>query len=111
MTIGFGDIALATLFLACVLFISYALTYFSQKFVPSNNSRRLTIEIAKEEVKERKKLLSDLENFSDYLTVTMTEKRDNGNFCIHMDIRVTAKKTEELEDFLLNEDAVVSYSL
>lgn len=111
MAIGFGEIYIALVFLAVTLLIIYGLQYLGNRFVPNNNNRYLSIEIKKELLKDRKKILHQLEQFSDFQTVTKTEKKENGNFCIDLDIQLKESKTEELEDFLLANGSIETYSL
>lgn len=111
MAVGFGEIYIAAIFLVSTLLIIYGMYYVGKLIVPSNNSRYLIIEIVSQHIAERKKILKQLDHFTDYQTVTKTEKKDNGNFSMHIDVQITTRKTEELEDFLLNSNYIESYSL
>lgn len=111
MAIGFGEFYIGTVFLIFTLMIIYLLQYFGNVFIPNNNSRLLSMEISKNHLSQRKQILEALEVFTDYQRVNKTEKRESGNLCIGLDIQVKATQIEELEDFLLNNEYIYTYSL
>lgn len=111
MAIGFGEFYIGTVFLIFTLMIIYLLQYFGNVFIPNNNSRLLSMEISKNHLSQRKQILEALEVFTDYQRVNKTEKRESENLCIGLDIQVKATQIEELEDFLLNNEYIYTYSL
>lgn len=111
MAIGFGEFYIALSFLIVTLFVSYGLGFLGKKIISSSNTRLLSMEIKKEYAAERLKILHSLEQFSTFQTVSKTEKKENGNIALGIDINVKQSQMEEFENFLISHEAVECFEI
>ena len=111
MAIGFGEFYIALSFLIVTLFVSYGLGFLGKKIISSTNTRLLSLEIKKEYAAERLKILHSLEQFSTFQTVSKTEKKENGNIALGIDINVKQSQMEEFENFLISHEAVECFEI
>lgn len=111
MAIGFGEFYIALSFLITTLVVIYGLSFLGKALVPNNNTRFLIFEIRKEFAGKRTEILDDLEKFSKFQSVNKTEKKENGNVALSVDISLKQRQTEELENFLLDHPAIESFQL
>ncbi len=111
MAIGFGEFYIALSFLITTLVVIYGLSFLGKALVPNNNTRFLIFEIRKKFAGKRTEILDDLEKFSKFQSVNKTEKKENGNVVLSVDISLKQRQTEELENFLLDHPAIESFQL
>lgn len=111
MEIGFGEFYIALSFLLVTLFVSYGLGYVGKRIILNTNTRLLTVEIKKEYAAERLKILTSLEHYSTYQTVSRTEKKENGNIALGIDINVKQSQMEEFENFLIGHEAIECFEI
>ena len=111
MAIGFGEFYIALSFLITTLVVIYGLSFLGKALVPNNNTRFLIFEIRKKFAGKRTEILDDLEKFSKFQSVNKTEKKENGNVALSVDISLKQRQTEELENFLLDHPAIESFQL
>ena len=110
MSIGFGEIALGFIFLAISFVVIYIARYFNNFFIPQHTSKLLKYEISMGEKEVRKEISADILKIADEIHKVITEKRDQQLF-ITLDINIREKKLKELEEYLLKNDKIKSFTL
>ncbi len=111
MAIGFGEFYIALSFLCVTLFVIYGLSWLGKLMIANTNTRLLSMEIKKEFAGDRTKILDSLETYSTFQSVNKTEKKENGNVALGVDISVKQSQIEELENFLLTHEAIECFEI
>lgn len=111
MAIGFGEIYIALIFLISDLIIIYFFGKMVSVYSPNYNHRTLTIEMTHEDADRRGEVLKELGAYTEFQGVTRIEKMAEGNFFVYLDIKIEGEQVEELEDFLLHHDRIISFSM
>ncbi|MDO4232797.1 MAG: MgtC/SapB family protein [Lautropia sp.] len=111
MAIGFGEFYIALIFLLSNLIIIYFFGSMVTFYMPNFNHRSLSVEIASEFAMERDKLLKSLQEYTEFQEVIKLEKTQEGSTFVHLDIKVKEAQVEELENFLLQNERIVSFSM
>ncbi|MDO4769472.1 MAG: MgtC/SapB family protein [Brachymonas sp.] len=111
MAIGFGEVYIALIFLLSDLIVIYFFGRMVKAYSPNYNHRSLVIEVPQQYAMERHALLQELQTYTDYQEQSKLEKSENGQFFMHLDIKVEAAQLQPLEDFLLKHPKIASFSL
>lgn len=111
MAIGFGEFYLAGMFLVAVLVVIYFLGGVVASWMPNFNHRSLVVEMSEDSAVKRTDFLDDLDRFTDHQDVTKLERQQDGRCLIYLDIKTKRDHILELENFLLSDRRVLTFSL
>ncbi|MDO5102687.1 MAG: MgtC/SapB family protein [Lautropia sp.] len=111
MAIGFGELYIALIFLISNMVIIYFFGNMVTAYSPNYNHRTLVIEVSKDDALKRAALMKELEAFTDHQGLTRVEKTGEGKFFMYLDIKIEENHVEELEDFLLKHEKILSFSM
>lgn len=109
MSIGFGEIYIAFTFLASALIIIYSARYLTKYFLPQFHNKLLKFNLSQEDFFKKKLIIEDLKEFSKDVTEVSLEKIGN-YFVVSLDIHISTKEMEKLENYLINHQEVESFS-
>ncbi|WP_346236847.1 MgtC/SapB family protein [Niabella insulamsoli] len=110
MTIGFGEVYLALIFLGVALMLIYFGSIVNRFFPSYKLSRMLMISLSKTEAESRKQLLKQMKA----MLVKIEERKliaRGEHLFIYFDITVRTSKLKLFEDFLINEKQIIEFEL
>jgi putative Mg2+ transporter-C (MgtC) family protein len=110
MAIGFGEFYLAGTFIAAALFIIFSSKWINNVFKPRRQSRDLIFEMEKQNSHYKQNILSDISGYGIKLEEKKLELKDN-RVVISVEATINTKKMKWLEDYLVNNEHIVAFSL
>lgn len=110
MAIGFGEIYLAGTFIAAALFIIFSSKWINKIFKPRKQSHDLVVEIEKQNRHYRQNIISDIRGQGIQLEEKRLELTDN-KIIVSIEASIGTKKMKWLEEYLVNNEHIVAFSL
>ena len=110
MSIGFGEIVLAFIFLAFAFLVIYSAVFLNRFILPQYTSRMLTLEINIENIRQRREIISEMEKIARKVIEVNFEKR-NELIIINAELHINEKDIPDLEDFLLKNKNIRGFQL
>lgn len=110
MSIGFGYLYPAAIFLAVAMIVIYAGNYFNGLFPSGKMSKKLSVTMHLNDFEKRDEIINELQNFVTRKEVKKVTQKDNFVTML-VDITFEKDRLKELEDFLLQEKEIVQFEL
>lgn len=111
MAIGFGEFYLASLFVMVTLTIVYGTQVIGKYFIPNNILKSLQIEIAPDYIQDRSQIIQEIAQFTIFQTITKVQRLENNHLAVEMDVQIQKDNAKALEDFLIRNNQIVSFTL
>lgn len=109
MSIGFGEVYTAGVFLACALLVINTFGYITKYFMPQHQNKVLKIELAEVNFSKKKTIVEDLKKLAANVEELGTIK-EGGSLLLTLELHVSAKDVDQLENYLFTSKDIVSFS-
>lgn len=110
MAIGFGEFYLAATFIAAALFIIIASKWINKIFKTRKQNRELVFELEKINSHYRQNILTDFSMQGIQVDEKKIELKDN-TVIVFVEVTIHTKKFKWLQEYLLNNEHIISFSL
>ena len=110
MSIGFGEIVLAFVFLAFAFFVIYSSSFINRFFLPQHSNKMLIFEMDLKNAEKRTEILSQIEKFSKSVKELGIERR-NESIQINAEVHLHDSEIKNLENYLLANPYLRSFQL
>ena len=110
MAIGFGEFYLAATFIGAALLILYSSKWINKLFRPRKQQRDLIIEIENKDLFQKQNILNDISGQGIKLEEKKLELRDN-RIIVSIETTLQIRKLKWLEEYLVNNEHIVAFSL
>ena len=109
MSIGFGEIYIAFTFLMGALIVIYISKLLTKHFLAYHHNKILKFKILADSFDQKKNIVADINNIAKKGYQIAMEKREN-YILVSMDLHITNKQIETLENYLISNANVDSFS-
>lgn len=109
MSIGFGEIYIAFVFLLVALVVMYVSKVLSKHFLSYHHNRILKFKIPSAQFVQKKVIVREIKKISKVAYQIAMEKKEDF-IVVTMDLHITNKQIDELEIYLIGNENVESFS-
>lgn len=109
MSIGFGEIYIAFVFLLVALVVMYVSKVLSKHFLSYHHNRILKFKIPSAQFVQKKVIVREIKKISKVAYQIAMEKKEDF-IVVTMDLHITNKQIDELEIYLIENENVESFS-
>lgn len=109
MSIGFGEIYIAFVFLLVALVVMYVSKVLSKHFLSYHHNRILKFKIPSAQFVQKKVIVREIKKISKVAYQIAMEKKEDF-IVVTMDLHITNKQIDELEIYLIKNENVESFS-
>lgn len=109
MSIGFGEIYIAFVFLLVALVVMYVSKVLSKHFLSYHHNRILKFKIPSAQFVQKKVIVREIKKISKVAYQIAMEKKEDF-IVVTMDLHITNKQIDELEIYLIENESVESFS-
>ncbi|WP_313502909.1 MgtC/SapB family protein [Kaistella carnis] len=109
MSIGFGEIYIAFVFLLVSLVVMYVSKVLSKHFLSYHHNRILKFKIPSAQFVQKKVIVREIKKISKVAYQIAMEKKEDF-IVVTMDLHITNKQIDELEIYLIENESVESFS-
>lgn len=99
MSIGFGEVYMAFTFLIGAIIVVNSATFISKHFMPQSFNKIVKIQILEENFSHKPAIVKEIKSIATALAEIAIEKKD-GHILITLDLQISPKQIEKLEEYL-----------
>ncbi|WP_353183853.1 MgtC/SapB family protein [Parapedobacter lycopersici] len=109
MAIGFGEFYIGGIFLITTVIIVHVTRLVGNLVIPNNSTKALRITLNAEKAEKRFDIIDRIKKYTIYQNVVKTERNDNNELIIDIEVHVRQKDIRTLEEFLFKSNDIHTY--